>query len=147
MKQTFKTLTAAFALSSALSNQTLAQGSHHSGITPDECTDLMTSGEASWYGDEVAVGRDKHGKLIFNDTASGEPFNPDLLTAAYPVDGYMGEYFLVATRSREVIVRINDIGPSRTNPDTKDRVIDLSEAAARRLGMKGVANVRVYRCS
>jgi rare lipoprotein A len=59
----------------------------------------------------------------------------------------MGEYFLVATRSREVIVRINDIGPSRTNPDTKDRVIDLSEAAARRLGMKGVANVRVYRCS
>ncbi len=146
MIQTFKTLTAAFAITSALGTQAPAHDTQNT-PAPDECTDLITSGEASWYGDEVAIGQDSRGNPIFNDTASGEPFNPDLLTAAYPVDDYLGEYFLVATRSNEVIVRINDVGPSRTNPNTKDRVIDLSEAAGRRLGMDGVANVRVYRCS
>lgn len=41
---------------------------------------------------------------------------------------------------RTVVVRINDRGPF-----TKNRIIDLSEGAARQLGMigKGVAKVRV----
>ena len=41
---------------------------------------------------------------------------------------------------REVIVRINDRGPFKPS-----RIIDLSFAAARRLGIAGIAKVEVVR--
>ena len=41
---------------------------------------------------------------------------------------------------RQVVVKVNDRGPF-----VKDRVIDLSRAAARKLGIGGVARVEVRR--
>lgn len=145
MKQKLFTLTTAFVLSANASLH--AEENAISPIEPEDCTTLLTQGEASWYGDEVATGRDEHGNLIFNLTDSGEPFNPDLLTAAYPDDSYLGRYMLVKGLGKEVLVRVNDEGPSRENPNTKHRVIDLAEAAAKRLNMDGVAQVRVYLCT
>ncbi len=78
--------------------------------------------EASWYGARY------RGK----PTASGERFNPAQLTAAHPTLPFGT---IVEVRrwndARAVIVRINDRGPAN------GRGIDLSEAAARKLGMIG----------
>ena len=88
-------------------------------------------GTASWYGEQFR-GR---------STASGDRFNPDLMTAAHP-------YLPFGTRVRvthqhsgaTVEVLINDRMPSHTQ-----RAIDLSQAAAAQLGIleAGVAPVRV----
>ncbi|CAA9538438.1 MAG: Septum-associated rare lipoprotein A [uncultured Sphingosinicella sp.] len=77
--------------------------------------------EASYYGSELAG----------NPTASGEPFDPELLTAAHRTLPF-GSLVQVtdALSGRAVIVRINDRGPFHG-----DRAIDLSEAAARQIGM------------
>ncbi|MDY7016888.1 MAG: septal ring lytic transglycosylase RlpA family protein [Nitrospirota bacterium] len=79
-------------------------------------------GVASWYGPGF------HG----NTTASGEVFNGKLFTAAH---NELPFGTLVRVRSpkkeRSVIVRINDRGPY-----CPGRVIDLSEAAAKQLGLK-----------
>lgn len=147
MKQKLFTLTSAFAVSASLSAPVLAEKNAISPIEPEDCTTLLEKGEASWYGDEVAKGRDEHGNLIFNDTASGEPFNPDLLTAAYPDKSFLGEYLLVAKGKENVIVRVNDYGPFAKDEAGNNRVIDLAEAAAKRLNMDGVAQVRVYLCT
>ena len=74
-------------------------------------------------------------------TASGETFHNHLLTAAHP-------YLVFGTRVRvtnlqnhhSVVVRINDRGPF-----AKGRVIDLSQAAARRIEMipLGLAQVKL----
>lgn len=76
---------------------------------------------ASWYGNAHA------GKK----TASGEPFDPAALTAAHP-DLPFGTLVTVRRWSdgSEVVVRINDRGPSGHRAG-----IDLSAAAARRLGL------------
>ena len=77
--------------------------------------------EASYYGDEFA-GR---------PTASGEIFDPELLTAAHKTLP-LGTIVQVteALSGKSVTVRINDRGPFHG-----DRAIDLSEAAARQIGM------------
>ncbi|AET93262.1 rare lipoprotein A [Burkholderia sp. YI23] len=64
-------------------------------------------------------------------TASGERFDMHALTAAHRTLP-LGSYARVsnASRTRSVIVRINDRGPF-----VKGRVIDLSSAAAKALGM------------
>lgn len=90
-------------------------------------------GLASWYGDDFA-GR---------PTSSGEPFDPDLLTAAHrtiPIPSWV-EVTSLET-GRRVVVRVNDRGPFA---DPERRIIDLSEEAARRLGIleAGVARVRL----
>lgn len=146
MTQSLKYLTTAFTFSTAIAAATIAEAHFVDPVQPEDCKTLITSGEASWYGDEVAKGYDKNRNPIFDDTASGEPFNPDLLTAAYPSKDYLGKYLLVKGLGKEVIVRVNDYGPSRENPNTKDRVIDLAAAAAQRLGMDGVAQVKIYSC-
>lgn len=78
-------------------------------------------GIASWYGGHF------HGRR----TASGERFDMHALTAAHPTLPFGT---LVRVRSlvngREVDVRINDRGPH-----IKQRVIDLSRAAAQALGL------------
>jgi rare lipoprotein A (peptidoglycan hydrolase) len=87
------------------------------------------SGLASWYG-----GHRWHGK----PTSSGGIYNEDALTAAHaslPL-GTRVRVTLVGS-GRNVVVTIND------RPGTRRRVIDLSRAAARELGIleRGVAMV------
>jgi len=86
---------------------------------------------ASYQGDEYAGRR----------TASGEPYDPDALTAAshtLPI----GSSVMVTNPAtgRSVKVRINDRGPG-----VRGRGLDLSKRAAEEIGMtkKGVARVRV----
>lgn len=82
-----------------------------------------TRGMASWYGMAFSGKR----------TASGEPFDPAGMTAAHrtlPFGTVVEVRSLV--NGRTVRVRINDRGPHSHN-----RVIDLSEAAARELGLRG----------
>lgn len=86
-------------------------------------------GEASWYGPGF------HGRL----TASGEVFNANDMTAAHrtlPLPSYVRVTHLASDQS--VIVRINDRGPYHGG-----RIIDLSQAAAKRLGIAGVAMVAI----
>lgn len=90
-------------------------------------------GIASWYGAA------HHGRR----TASGEIFDMNAMTAAhrtYPF-GTRVRVTDLAT-GRTVVVRINDRGPF-----VRGRVIDLSRAAAARLGIvqAGTARVRVER--
>jgi rare lipoprotein A len=91
-------------------------------------------GEASYYADKFA------GKT----TASGEPFDPDAMTAAHPSLPFGTRVRVTRTdgTNRSVVVRINDRGPY-----ADDRIIDLSEAAAEELGMiqEGVVEVRLER--
>src|SRR5580704_4210462 len=77
-------------------------------------------------------------------TASGEPYDPDALTAAsrsLPI----GSSVMVTNPAtgRSVKVRINDRG----GPGVHGRGLDLSKRAAEEIGMtkKGVARVRVRR--
>ena len=83
--------------------------------------------DASYYGDEFA-GR---------PTASGEIFDPSLLTAAHRTLP-LGTLVQVteAMSGKSVVVRINDRGPF-----VGGRIIDLSRGAAQSIGVAGVANV------
>ena len=86
------------------------------------------TGRASWYD-------------IASRTASGEAMDGDDLTAAHRTLPF-GSKVRVANlaNGRSVVVRINDRGPF-----TEGRVIDVSRAAAEKLGMirSGVARVSV----
>lgn len=85
-------------------------------------------GSVSWYG---AAYRGRR-------TASGERFDPNDFTAAHPSLPF-GTLIEVSwpDHSRRVVVRINDRGPGG------GRLLDLSEAAARRLGMLADGTARV----
>jgi peptidoglycan lytic transglycosylase len=87
------------------------------------------TGVASWYG------RHHHGKR----TASGEAYDMNGLTAAHRTLP-LGTRVRVTNldNGRSVDVRINDRGPFAGN-----RLIDLSYAAARRLGAVGAGLFRV----
>lgn len=89
------------------------------------------TGLASWYGPGF------HGRR----TASGEPFDQNELTAAHrrlPLGAQVRVTNL--ENGRSVMVEINDRGPY-----VRGRIIDLSHAAARRLGIveDGLAKVRI----
>lgn len=93
----------------------------------------METGLASWYGPNF------HGKR----TASGEIFNQEKLTAAHPTLSWGSRVKVTnLANGKSVAVRINDRGPYG-----KGRIIDLSLAAARALGMvgRGIATVQVER--
>ncbi len=100
------------------------------------------TGIASWYGYETL--RTKGGRM----TANGEVFDPRQLTAAHK---YLPLPTHVKVTNMEnnkwVIVRVNDRGPfpSDYNPSSGERIIDVSEGAAKKLGFhkKGVARVKV----
>jgi rare lipoprotein A len=101
--------------------------------TPQTTDDpLVERGLASWYG------RKFHGRR----TASGEVYNMHAMTAAHktmPIPSYAR--VRNPANGREVVVRVNDRGPF-----AKGRVIDLSYAAAVKLGVQnGVAPVEVER--
>lgn len=91
----------------------------------------VEEGQASWYGKKF------HGRK----TASGEKFNMHALTAAHKTLPF-GTRVKVTNldNSKSVVVKINDRGPF-----TKGRIIDLSYAAAKKVGMieSGVARVRI----
>jgi rare lipoprotein A len=92
---------------------------------------LTETGLASWYGAK------HHGKR----TASGEVFNQEELTAAHPTLPWGSRVKVInLENSKSVDVRINDRGPYK-----KGRIIDVSRAAARALGMvqRGITNVRI----
>lgn len=73
-------------------------------------------------------------------TASGERLDDSTYTCAMPA-GEFGDYVLVvADNGNKVVCRLNDRGPF-----VKGRIIDLSEAAMRRLHPKaGLVKVTVY---
>jgi len=86
-------------------------------------------GFASWYG-ERHQGR---------ATASGEVFDMNKLTAAHRTMPF-GTRLRVTNleNGRSVVVRVNDRGPW-----VNDRVLDVSRAAARTLGMTGDGVTRI----
>jgi rare lipoprotein A len=88
-------------------------------------------GTASWYGDYF------QGK----QTASGEPYNMNDLTAAHP-SLPLGTFVKVTNlrNGKAVVVRINDRGPV-----VDGRIIDVSYNAAQALGFKerGLQKVRL----
>lgn len=99
--------------------------------TPAYTPDYQETGVASWYGPGF------HGRA----TANGEKFDQHTMTAAHrtlPMPSVVEVMNLENGRSTTVVV--NDRGPFR-----KDRIIDLSQAAAKKLGVieKGTAPVRV----
>jgi rare lipoprotein A len=76
-------------------------------------------------------------------TANGERFDPSGMTAAHRTLPFGTRVRVVEPDSgRDVVVRINDRGPFKGG-----RVIDLSEGAARAIGMisAGVTEVALYR--
>lgn len=89
----------------------------------------LGSGMASYYGRELAGNR----------TASGERFNPNDLTAAHRTLPFGSRLRVTNARTgASVVVRVNDRGPF-----THRRVIDVSERAARELGMIRAGTARV----
>ena len=96
-------------------------------VLEDAVAEDIPDGVASWYGAELAG----------NKTANGERFNPQDLTAAHRTLP-MGSKVRVTYGGKSVVVRINDRGPFHGN-----RVIDLSQAAAERIGLRSKGSGRV----
>lgn len=85
------------------------------------------AGKASYYG------KQHHGKR----TASGERFDMNAMTCAHRTARF-GTQITVTYRGRSIVCRVNDRGPF-----VRGRVLDLSYAAAKQLGIvgRGVATV------
>jgi rare lipoprotein A len=95
----------------------------------DSAEGYRERGYASWYGKKF------HGRR----TSSGEPYDMYKMTAAHrtlPLPSYVRVTHL--GNGRSAIVRVNDRGPFHD-----DRIIDLSYAAAARLGMTEQGHARV----
>jgi rare lipoprotein A len=105
---------------------------------PEHAVDLATvepapeqaigGGVASWYGREFAGRR----------TANGERFDPNQLTAAHRTLPFGTRVRVTNAVGESVVVRINDRGPFHGG-----RVIDLSQAAAAKLGLVRAGSGRV----
>ena len=98
---------------------------------PRHQPDYVEEGKASWYGPGFHGGK----------TANGERFDANELTAAHrtlPLPSIV-RVTMIST-GKQVYVRVNDRGPF-----AHSRIIDLSRAAAERIGLlrAGVAKVRV----
>jgi rare lipoprotein A len=99
--------------------------------TLDSSKGFVERGIASWYGSKF------HGRK----TSNGETYDMYAMSAAHtrlPIPTYLQVTNL--ENGRKIIVRVNDRGPFHDN-----RIIDLSYAAASRLGMlkKGTALVEI----
>lgn len=93
--------------------------------------DYVEEGIASWYG------KPYHGRT----TASGERYDMHALTAAHRTLPFQTMVKVTNLENRRtVVVRITDRGPF-----VKGRIIDLSRAAAKQLGMveRGIVRVRI----
>jgi rare lipoprotein A len=94
---------------------------------------LTLAALASWYGHPY------HGQR----TANGEIYNMNAMTAAHPTLPFGTKLRVCGNRTRRcAIVRINDRGPY-----VHGRSIDLSRAAAKRIGVynEGVGQVTITR--
>jgi rare lipoprotein A (peptidoglycan hydrolase) len=91
-------------------------------------------GGASWYGPGF------HGRK----TANGEKFNQNAMTAAHKTIKF-NSLVKVTYKGKSVVVRINDAGPY-----IRGRVIDLSKAAAKEIGLiaagHGPVKLEIIRC-
>jgi len=102
-------------------------------VAPPQAPASPQTVKASYYGDEFRGHR----------TASGERYDPNQLTAAskrLPIGSLV--HVTNPENGRSVVVRINDHGPY-----VRGRSLDLSKAAARRLGLthKGIGRVKIAR--
>lgn len=82
------------------------------------------TGVASWYG------RREQGKIM----ANGKPFDSTAMTAAsrtLPLGSWIRVFNL--RNGKSVDIQVTDRGP---NKRLRDRILDLSEAAARKLGFR-----------
>ena len=87
------------------------------------------TGIASYYG----------GKFHGRRTASGEIFDKNAMTAAHRSLPFGTKVKVTNLRNgRTVLVRVNDRGPH-----VRGRIIDLSHAAAKKIGLKGVVRVKL----
>ena len=87
------------------------------------------TGIASYYGGKF------HGKR----TASGENFNKNAMTAAHRSLPFGTKVKVTNLRNgRTVLVRVNDRGPH-----VRGRMIDLSQAAAKKIGLSYAGTARV----
>lgn len=94
-----------------------------------DISDFKQVGRASWYG----------GRFVGRRTASGERYNMNAMTAAHktlPLASYVRVTNM--TNHKVVVVKINDRGPY-----VRGRVIDLSYAAAKMLGLAHAGTARV----
>ncbi len=95
----------------------------------DSSKGFTQKGVASWYGPNF------HGKR----TSSGETYNMHAMTAAHktlPIPVYVKVKNL--TNGKTAVVLVNDRGPF-----AHDRIIDLSYAAAKKLGVVGPGTAKV----
>jgi len=96
-----------------------------------------------WPAAEVGLASYYGGRFQGRTTASGARFDKHALTCAHRSAPF-GTRLLITEleRGRSVVVTVNDRGPF-----ARGRVVDLSLAAARKLGIveRGVARVRVER--
>jgi rare lipoprotein A len=107
--------------------------------TATGCAATLPRGER--HGDQVGAasyyGRDHHGR----STANGERFDMNGMTAAHRSLPF-GTRVRVTNldNGRQAVLRINDRGPFE-----RHRILDVSYAAARRLGFaaRGIARVRI----
>jgi len=105
---------------------------HHGGsdqeakslTAPSAATGHTFSGVASFYGNESG-----------RETASGQRFNENAMTCAHRSLPF-GTKLKVSHGGRSVVVTVNDRGPF-----VRGRVLDLSTAAARALGIEGLGQV------
>jgi rare lipoprotein A len=95
-------------------------------ITPSSGTGRTFSGIASFYGNESG-----------SKTASGQRFNQNAMTCAHRSLPF-GTRLRVTHGDRSVVVTVNDRGPF-----VRGRVLDLSTAAARAVGLTGAGIGRV----
>jgi rare lipoprotein A len=87
------------------------------------------TGVASWYGQEFQG----------STTANGEAFDPNGLTAAHPTLPF-GTTIRVTNlkNNKNILLRVNDRGPYFAR-----RILDVSLAAANRLGFVGAGTTQV----
>lgn len=107
-------------------SELLSTGRHASLVTDKHAAGITSYGLASYYSEGT-------------QTASGEQYDPNALTAAHPnlPFGTKLRVTNVAT-GRSVIVRVNDRGPF-----VPGRVVDVSSSAAAALGMVGRGTAQV----
>jgi rare lipoprotein A len=104
----------------------LAWRDANASIAPSSGSGRTFSGMASYYGNESG-----------SRTASGQRFNQNALTCAHRSLPF-GTKLRVTHGSRSVVVTVNDRGPF-----VRGRVLDLSTAAARAVGLTGAGVGRV----
>lgn len=117
---------APLALSLALLGTAHAQGAASAPVSAPAApapaaTAGAESGKVAWYGARFAGRR----------TASGQAFNPGAMTMAHKTLPFGTQVRVTNLKNkRSVVLRVNDRGPQQA-----DRVADVSQAAARKLGM------------